>query len=759
MVTMERRARVLENPSRRSALAAGGCRTIGLLAGSGTGSYEYALLQGVRAAAAARNVNVIKLMCGSLDITFSDEFEDQNNLLWNLATKEVFDGLIVIPSFLYNYATPGRVREVLDGFRGIPRVGISELVPGGPALFVDNVTGMRDLVRHIHDHHGRRRFAFISGPATNNDAADRMRGFAQGIEECGLSVEPGMTYEGNYWWTGGREGARFLFEGDIKPDALICANDYMAYGARQVLETLGLRVPEDVVLTGVDNDQGARYANPPLTTIEQPLDEMADRAVEVLCQIMDGIAVPGRIELPTRPIYRRSCGCHSGFGPVYIDGWQTELDDDDLCHRIQAWVAVVGEGRLDAEKRSVALDSLYHILSVSAERGKVSQVRSVVPALLDSVLDSQAREQKAFFEAVQAISFESREVELGLEATTSITAKQRETRAIQNIISVYTLEEMLDRLAEELPALGITCMFLNLFSKPFDHDPRQPWPVPSKARCVFAYVDGKVVALPHSAVLFKTDRLIPEIVPLGDKQRNLITLSCFFRQVVYGFVVFESTSDDVSIVRNLATHMSSAYRAILEHEQLQTSAKDLERAMRQLRASNKKLNDLSTRDTLTGLYNRRGFILIGEKLHSLSERSMSDYALFFADIDGLKAINDTWGHEAGDEAIEACGEILRRTFRASDVVARLGGDEFTILTSRSSPQDVQRILSRLDEARCQYNSSSGKPWQIEFSIGHVFLSDCPGISFAEVMAKADEDLYRRKKERKSGRSAPAGASS
>src|ERR1035437_9127561 len=299
MVTMERRARVLENPSRRSALSAGGCRTIGLLAGSGTGSYEHGLLQGVRASAAARNVNVVKLMCGSLDITFSDEFDDQNNLLWSLATKEVFDGLIVIPSFLYNYATPARVREVLDGFAGIPRVGISEPGPGGAGIFVVNVTGMGELVRHIHDRHGRRRFAFISGPATNTDAADRMLGFIQGIEECGLSLEPGMAYEGNYWWTGGREGAQFLFDGNVKPDALICANDYMAYGAHQVLETLGLRVPEDVVLTGVDNDQGARYANPPLTTIEQPLDEMADRAVEVLCQLMDGIAVPDRIELPT----------------------------------------------------------------------------------------------------------------------------------------------------------------------------------------------------------------------------------------------------------------------------------------------------------------------------------------------------------------------------------------------------------------------------------------------------------------------------
>jgi hypothetical protein len=70
--------------------------------------------------------------------------------------------------------------------------------------------------------------------------------------------------------------------------------------------------------------------------------------------------------------------------------------------------------------------------------------------------------------------------------------------------------------------------------------------------------------------------------------------------VVYGFVASESTSDDATIVRNLATHVSSARRSILEHEQLQASAKNLDRAMRQLRLSNKKLNHLSTRDTFSG---------------------------------------------------------------------------------------------------------------------------------------------------------------
>jgi diguanylate cyclase (GGDEF)-like protein len=737
------------SPSRRSALSVGGSATIGLLVGQGTGSYERGLVEGVHAAAEARNVNVVNLMCGSLDITISDDFEDQNNLLWNLPSKEVFDGLIVIPSYLYNYAAPARVRQVLDSFRGIPRVSISEPVPGGPGMYVDNVSGMRGLIRHLHERHGRSRFAYLSGPATNNDANDRMQGFLLGISDCGLTLEPGMAYEGDYWWTGGRNGAHFFFDGGVRPDALVCANDYMAYGAREVIEAIGLRVPEDVVLTGFDNDPGSKYANPPLTTIEQPLDMMADRAVEALCQMMQGIEVEGRIELPTRTIYRRSCGCHSGFGPAApADDWEAELDDEDLRDRIHAWVAVAGEGRLDADKRSVVLDSLYHILSVSSERGKISQVRSVLPALLDSMLDSQARAQKAFFDGVQAISFESREVELALEATTSGVFKQRETRAIQNIISVYTLDEMLARLAEELPHLGVTSMFLNLFAKPFEHGAREQWVVPAKARCVFAYVDGAVVPLSSSAAVFKTDRLIPQTVELGGKQRNLVSISCFFKREVYGFMVFESTSDDIAVVRNLATHVSSAYRSILGHQKLEKSAKNLKLAMRQLQVSNKKLNDLSTRDAMTGLYNRRGFVLIGEKLHDVASRHQSDYILFFGDMDGLKVINDTWGHDAGDQAIVACGEILRKTFRLSDLVARLGGDEFTVLTTGPEHDGVRRILSRLDEAFDEYNATSGKPYRIELSIGHVLFSACAGLSFPEVMAKADADLYSRKIERK-----------
>jgi len=146
-----------------------------------------------------------------------------------------------------------------------------------------------------------------------------------------------MIFEGNFWLTGGRDGARAFFDSidAYKPDAIICANDYTAFGAREVLQSIGLRVPEDVILAGFDNEPDSRFTTPPLTTIEQPLDQMADCAVEILTGLMKGLDVPRRTVLPTRTIYRRSCGCHEGdMEVVSADRWQAEIADEVLSRRV-----------------------------------------------------------------------------------------------------------------------------------------------------------------------------------------------------------------------------------------------------------------------------------------------------------------------------------------------------------------------------------------------------------------------------------------
>jgi len=94
-----------------------------------------------------------------------------------------------------------------------------------------------------------------------------------------------------------------------------------------------------------------------------------------------------------------------------------------------------------------------------------------------------------------------------------------------------------------------------------------------------------------------------------------------------------------------------------------------------------KLNNLSQTDELTGLYNRRGFISLTRSSLELAQRMGKSGLLFFIDMDGLKVINDSYGHEEGDIAIKEIANILRSAFRKSDIVARLGGDEFTVFTT------------------------------------------------------------------------------
>ena len=110
------------------------------------------------------------------------------------------------------------------------------------------------------------------------------------------------------------------------------------------------------------------------------------------------------------------------------------------------------------------------------------------------------------------------------------------------------------------------------------------------------------------------------------------------------------------------------------------------------------LQSMALMDTLTGLYNRRGFVTVAEEQLKLARRTGNCFAIAFVDLDGMKRINDEMGHEFGDQALATTASILKSTFRASDIIARLGGDEFIALAIGAKPSGVARIRKRLNDA-------------------------------------------------------------
>ncbi|MGH9967776.1 MAG: diguanylate cyclase domain-containing protein [Pyrinomonadaceae bacterium] len=157
---------------------------------------------------------------------------------------------------------------------------------------------------------------------------------------------------------------------------------------------------------------------------------------------------------------------------------------------------------------------------------------------------------------------------------------------------------------------------------------------------------------------------------------------------------------------------------------------------------------LSLVDELTGLYNRRGFLAFSEQHLTSIQRTNKNLMVVYADLDGLKQINDSYGHKEGDRALTKTAELLTETFRSSDVLGRLGGDEFTVFAAVEPDGGVESVLARLNEQFENYNALKTSPYRLSISIGLAIMNPDETESVEDLMARADQAMYENKRKRK-----------
>ncbi len=172
-----------------------------------------------------------------------------------------------------------------------------------------------------------------------------------------------------------------------------------------------------------------------------------------------------------------------------------------------------------------------------------------------------------------------------------------------------------------------------------------------------------------------------------------------------------------------------------------------------LAEAQRQLKDLSQTDELTGLCNRRSFQILAEQQIKLEKHTGTARGLnlMFADLDGLKQINDQYGHEAGSAAIKSFADVLRSVLRSADLVARWGGDEFVMLTIGSRDESAKMIIDRIHAKIKEHNSQSTAPYDLACSIGIAPVLGNGGKSFELLIAEADEAMYQEKRRRKATR--------
>jgi two-component system cell cycle response regulator len=178
------------------------------------------------------------------------------------------------------------------------------------------------------------------------------------------------------------------------------------------------------------------------------------------------------------------------------------------------------------------------------------------------------------------------------------------------------------------------------------------------------------------------------------------------------------------------------------------NSQNMIRAVRYAIARHRRIGELqalSQTDELTGLYNRRAFMTLGSHQIKIARRQQHAVTLAFADLDGLKAINDKCGHMWGDFALKDISTVLKNTFRESDVIARIGGDEFAMLWISPSPPTSENLHARLKAGLDAYAVSESRPYRLSLSIGFSHYPGGSEASLEDMLFETDQRMYADKR--------------
>ena len=186
----------------------------------------------------------------------------------------------------------------------------------------------------------------------------------------------------------------------------------------------------------------------------------------------------------------------------------------------------------------------------------------------------------------------------------------------------------------------------------------------------------------------------------------------------------------------------------LQREHLQLLVDKLYQKVSELERANDRLRSLSLTDGLTGLNNRRGFMILATGLLKFARRAGYSLCLLYIDMDSLKYLNDTFGHIAGDTALTHFARILTETYRDSDVIGRMGGDEFVIQIIDASEDDLASMQERLQSNVDSYNLQSESGYVLSFSLGVIRIEANSTITMEALLSEADKAMYEHKQSRK-----------
>ncbi len=580
-------------------------------------------------------------------------------------TPSNFDGVIFVSGSQLCYTTIDYLSSYIKSFSPLPVVSIGNQIPGTPSVVSSSKDGFSQTVSHLIEKHGCRRIALMSVQSNSTDIKERTQVFKDVLLSHGIEYDESMVIYGGYSYEMSYKAlsAYVDVKGQVDFDAMVALNDQMAYGCLDYFRKHDIRVPEDVLVTGFDDEERSLLMTPSLTSLNQELELQGKKSMEMLALMMDGKKVDDLVMVPATPVLRQSCGCvpknAAPFQTMNIEGKIISKEDRQILSSASDWCM------------------------------KKSQFTQVIQLYTQMQTD-------------------------------------------------MTLNQFRYHVNSDLMSMGILSGAVVLFEQPISTDQFEYFQLPQKAM-VYSALDkfsGFWLGDKEKPIHFNPrENMIPEgIFETVDRMQ---VCALFHAATLYGYLIFLPGNYDMSIYsmvsKMFANALDAAYRLSRAEEEKE-----------QLKQEYNMASQISVTDELTGLLNRRGFMDLGQKTLSLSKASGQFGMVIFGDIDGLKKINDTYGHAAGDVAIQAEASILKNTFRKTDIIGRLGGDEFAIIAPGLSEKNLIMLRKKLTDMCGDWSRDTDQKYAISISLGAIAYNSDDKEDLQSLLGKADELLYKEK---------------
>ncbi len=654
------------------------------------------------------------------------------------------DGLIVFAPLL-NKSRSRYIQQVIRKGHPVLFIATGEK---GPFVSVDNESGIHQAVAHLVDH-GHKRIAFIAGdPADLGDSEFRLRSYRSAVVEFDLEADPRLIAYGMHTYHGGYSALQEMLHSGVRFTAMLASDDTSAIGAMKALKEAGLQIPTDVAVMGFDDQPDALAQVPPLSSVHVPLVEIGNNALGLMLEHIEGgvplesmrisprlalrqscgclpvtilSAFTGGSSQPTSSASTKNAGCYSKVDQQLVDEMVAALASEAQhldtgarrsCTRLmEAFAESLSSGD-PVIFQTTLMDLLQEVELANEDVHAWQEIISILRRTLP-----QPRSKWALlnnYQFAEGLLHQAR-VAISESAQRTIYRHQylEDAAAYRLSVSTARLGAALDRhqavkiLTKYLPEVGIDYARVVIF-EPKGRD--------SVGWSVLIGTDSSPESISQR---FPSRQFPPPGLYSSNEPLCLALLPLVFHNEALGYVAYDA--GDLDVCTNIARQLAITFLIAQLHGQVV---------------------ELSLTDVLTGLNNRRYFELFLKNEIKRSHRSKREMALIMIDMDNLKEYNDSFGHPAGDKALQHLAQCLQHDLRKTDVVSRVGGDEFAIILPET---DAKGVLEVTEKIRTRVASLSGLKHPITISLGVSLLSEAESGDEA-MMQQADQALYQAKRE-------------